>query len=291
MAINHIIKAPALGVRNGLADVNWTFDELQTYSRAYPGMVFPFQGNLYQVVQNRHGSDITVGQAVSLLIGDASRTGNLTGASTKAVVTTDDTLDANLKGSRVFPGRIFTTATALATTEDMEEREILSNTTTASASTVTVAQYDRSQGPNESATTSVDAYSATPDANWDYAVFAGWEVVLADIDAIATSAVQGIVVSTTISDNKFGIVQIAGIAMAEVDGTTDLVAGDPVRAGGTAGVLVKHTYTGGGATGAEALNGDFICGRILNAYTADAAGRRAIQLRTPWTLIPFPITD
>lgn len=279
-SINAILKSPHLGVRNGLADINWTYDQLHTYGTAFPGQVFQHQGNLYQLVQNRSGGALTVGMPVSLLIGDSARTGNLTNDSTKAVVVTDDTLDANLAGNRAFPGRIFTTAGALATTAAMVEREILTNSTATGASTVTVSKLDRLRGPNEDATTGVDAYGTLPDNTYDYSVFCGWEVTGTDIDALATSVTQGIVVSTSITDNYFGIIQIAGVAMANVDGTTDLVAGDVLVPGTTAGLLTKWVITDGGAVtvGAEILRAHFTVGRILDAYTADSAGLRAIVL-------------
>jgi hypothetical protein len=281
MAINHI---------SDLTGFNKTLSELQNYGGAYPGQVFPFQGNLYQVVLNRQGAALTVGQAVSLNVGAAGQTGNLTAASTAAVIVTDDTLDANLKGNRSWPGLVFVTATALATTEDMEKREVKGNSTAAGASTITVAELERERGPNDDASDATGAFSTTPDANYDFAVFVPFEVVLADLDALTTSIVQGIVVSTSITDNQYGIIQVAGIAMAEVDGTTDLVAGDILIVTTTGGVLGKRAVTDGNATtiGTEISSSAYVVGRILNAYTADAAGRRAIQLlNTP--LIPYPI--
>jgi hypothetical protein len=288
MAINVILQAPALGVRDGLADFNLTYDQLFGYSKAWPGMTFPFQGNLYQVVQNRSGGAIVTGEAVSLALSVAARTGNLTGASTKAVVVTDDTLDANLQGTDSFPGRIFTTAGVLATTADMEDRRILANSTAAGASTVTVAKFDRIN--NLASTATVNAFTATQDASSDYSIFCPWEVVKADADAVATAAVQGICVSTSITDDYFGIIQISGVAMAEVDGTTDLAVGDPVSVGSTAGVLVKTVFTTTAATEAQLLAGLNKVGRVLDAYTDGSAGRRAILLENS-PLIAYPITQ
>lgn len=286
MALNTVTQD--LYSREGLANFNFSYDQLFGYGKAWPGMVFPFQGELYQVVQNRNGSALTTGQAVSLSIGAAARTGNLTADSTKAVIVTDDTLDSHLHGSRSFPGRVFTTAGALATTADMEDREIVANSTDTGASTITVSKFDRIN--NLAAADGINAFSATQDASSDYSVFCGWEVVAADIDAVATSVVQGIVVSTSITDDYFGIIKISGVALAEVDGTADLVAGDLLVAGSTAGVLVKYTIAGANPTAAEAVIGLKVVGRVLDAYTADSAGRRAVLL-TGSPLIAYPITQ
>lgn len=281
MAINHI---------SDLTGFDYTLAQLHDYGKGFPGQVFPFQGNLYQIVLNRHGSAITVGQAVSLNIGVAGQTGNLAAASTTAVLETDDTLDANLAGNANWPGLVMVTATALATTDDMIKRNIKANSTATSASTVTVATYEREDGPNESALTADGALPTDPDASYDYAIFVPFEVVLADADALTTQGVQGIVVSTSIADNQYGIVQVSGVAMCEVDGTTDLVAGDHLVVGSTAGLLTKWVITDNNAVtiGAEILNARFVVGRITNAYTNNGAGRRAVILENR-PLIPYPI--
>jgi hypothetical protein len=284
-SINHVLSAPALGAGLHEKFDDFNFASLSGVGRAFPGQVFDYQGQLYQVVQNRNGSAITVGQIVSLSIGAAARIGNLTGASTKAVVTTDDTLDSGLAGDRAFPGYLLTTTGATATTEDMEIREIRSNVAGATG-TITVAETDRSLGPNITAASTADAYGTLLDASADYSVFCPWEVVLADIDALLTAFVQGVVVSTSITDDYFGIIQLTGVAMTEVDGTTDLVAGDQLIASTTAGVGAKWVVTTTDPTTVQVENANKVFGRLLDAYTADAAGRRAVLLNGSNAYIP-----
>ncbi len=294
MALNYVFDASALaaGRHQILSDFNVSALTTQHgIGRGYPGMAFAFQGNVYQIVQNRNGSALTVGQAVSISFADAARTGNSTANSTKAIVETDDTHDAGLAGSRDWPGYIHTTAGVLATTAAMARREILKNTVVTNASTVTVSEYDRSLGPTTGvATSGANAYTTAPDATYDYDVVSPWEVVAADADAVTTSIVQGVVVSTSITDDYFGIIQVKGLAMANVDGTSDLVAGDLLRIGSTAGLLQKYTIAGANPTAAEDVQGLKVCGRILNAYTADSSGLRGIQLFGNLALIPETIT-
>jgi hypothetical protein len=293
MAFNRVADANALGA--GRADVftDFNYANLEAapgpagIGSATPGMVFAFQGNLYQVVQNRFGGALAVGDAVSLLIGDTSRTGNLTGNSTKAIVETDDTQDSGLAGSADWPGLIYTTAGALATTADETKRQILANTVVTNASTVTVARYERDLGPTYGiATSTANAYGTTPDATYDYEVFCPWEVTKADLDALTTSIVQGYVVSTAITDDYFGIIQISGVARAKVDGTTDLVAGDLLIPDSAAGVLSKWAVGAPDANGVTRSN--FVCARILNAYTNNGVGLRAVLIQPQMPpVIPF----
>jgi hypothetical protein len=285
--INSVLSAPALGAGLHEKFQDFNFANLRGVGRAYPGMVFSFQGELFQVVQNRNGGAITVGQVVSLSIASSGRIGNLTADSTKAIVETDDTLDSGLSGGKEYPGKLITTTGATATTEDEEIRNILANSTATGASTITVAEYDRSMGPNEGvATSSADAYDTLLDASADYSVFCPWEVVLADIDALLTAIPQGVVVSTSITDDYFGIIQLSGVAMTEVDGTTDLAAGDQLIPSSTAGAAAKWVVTTTDPTTVQIENANKVLGRVLDAYTADAVGRRAVLL-THRPLIPY----
>lgn len=292
MTMNHVLSTSAFGAGLPFADFN--FASLAGVGRAFPGMVTSFQGNLYQVVQNRAGGNLVVGEAVSLSVGAANMTGNSTAASTKAVLTTDDTHDSGLRGDRSNPGLVGVTAGALATTADMEVREILGNTPVTSTSTIVVSEYDSSLGPvNGVATSGPTAFTALPDASSDYVAFCPWEVVKSDVDAVATSMVQGIVVSTVITDNYFGVIQVKGLALAIVNGTTDLAAGDYLIPSGTAGELVKHVVTHDAAAqvGTEIFGASLVCGRILAAYTDGNPGKRLIQLFGNLAHIPYPITD
>lgn len=284
-SINYVLSAPALG--GGLHEKfdDFNFSTLTGVGKAFPGMVFAYQGELFQIVQNRQGGAITVGQAVCVSFNAAARIGNLTAASTKAVVTTDDTLDSGLAGDLSWPGKLITTTGATATTEDEEIRVIRSNVAGA-AGTITVSEFDRSQGPTYGvATEGADAYGTLLDGNADYSVFCPWEVQLVDIDALVTAVPQGIVVSTSITDDFFGIIQLSGVAMAQVDGTADLVAGDALIPSTVAGELQKWVVTNLEPTIVQIENALKVVGRVIDAYTANATGLRAIWL-THKPLIP-----
>lgn len=293
MSFNFVAEANALGAGRHNAFADFNFASLAGLSMgvgsAFPGMVFPFRGELYQVVQNRQGGAITVGQTVCISFNAAARIGNLTGASTKAVVTTDDTLDSGLAGGQEYPGKLITTATATATCEDEEIREIRKNTAGASG-TITVAEYQADLGPTLGvATATADAYGTLLDANADYSVFCPWEVQLVDIDALVTAFPQGVCVSTSITDDYFGIIKLTGVAMAEVDGTTDLVAGDQLIPSTVAGELQKLIITTTDPTTVQVENTNKVLGRVIDAYTANATGRRAVLL-THRPIMPYPLT-
>lgn len=278
----------ALPLYQMFSDVNMTRREAQSVGGGFPGETCPLWGGLFQLVQNRSGGDITIGQNVSLYFGAAARIGNLVVASTPAVLTTDDTLDSDLAGSDMWPGWVGVTAGVFATTAAETRRRIETNSTAAGASTITVAggplytgftdgivQGDPRLDPD-----AIGTIAAPPDATYDYETFCPWEVVLSDADSILTSTVQGTCCSTTITNGKLGVIQIQGIAMANVDGTTDLVAGDRLIADSASGVLSKYVA----GTSDPAL----VYARILGAYTNNGVGLRMVQLMNR-PLFPYPI--
>ncbi len=296
MTINRITSSPAFGVgkHQAFADFNHaSINELwgSGIGELYPGACFAQWGNVYQVVRNRAGGNLVVGEAVSLLLGDSSRTGNLATGTTAALLLTDDTHDSGLAGIEAQPSYIVVTAGALATTPTMQRRHILANTPAASASTVRVAKGGQGdQGLGDTDILSADIITGTVDNTYDYAVFEPWAVVKADADALVSQAVQGIVVSTVITDNYYGIIQLTGLALALVNGTTDVPVGSFVVSSGTAGELIFWTITDGNATtiGAEILNSGMLVGRILDSYTDGNPGLRHIQLMNR-PLIQYPI--
>jgi hypothetical protein len=268
------------------ANINWTNAQRMSVGGAFPGEVVALWGNLYQLVLNRSGGALAVGDTVSLSIADSTRIGNLTAASTPAVLTTDDTQDTNLAGSDSWPGYVGVTAGAFATTAAETRRQIQANAPAAGASTLTIAggptYTGYADGPvNGDPRLDADAIgtiAAPPDNTYDYEVFCPWEVVKTDLDALLTSVPQGVVVSTSITDDQFGLIQIAGICMANVDGTTDLVAGDLLIPDAAAGVLSKWVVTTTDPTTAQVNQGNYLFGRILGAYTANSVGLRMIQM-------------
>ena len=288
---NELISAPAfgLGKHTALASYNYETPASTWMGVIHAGACFSLFGNLFMCVRNRSGGDMVVGEAASMLISDSSRTGNLATGATGALLLTDDTHDTNLVGIEALPAYVTVTAGAMATTPAMQRRHVLANTPATTASTIRVAKAHPEEGPiNGTDILSADIITGTVDNTYDYTILEPWAVVKADADALVTQAVQGIVVSTTITDNYLGIIQITGFAMALVNGTTDCPIGSLLAASGTAGELIFLTLTGGGVTGAEGLAGYLLAGRILDSYTDGNPGLRHIQLMNR-PLINYPI--
>lgn len=289
-----IYKSVESGLHDAYRDVNDAHPTiLSGVGKGYPGMAWTFQGNIYQYVRNRQGAAITEGQAVALNYASAGRIGNLTGTSTKARIVTDDTFEevGGLVGAHEWPGYVFVTAGVSIG----ERRQIFKNTAAAGASTIDVTPdtFNREAGPVRGvATLDVNAFATAPDATSDYSVFCPWEVVLTDIDALVTSRLQGVVVSSSISDDNMGVIQITGPAIASVDGTTDLVAGDFLIPDAAAGVLSKWVITDGAATtiAAEILRAQLASAWVIDAYTANAVDRRHVVLTGSTAVYPHPIT-
>lgn len=293
MPINAILSAPAFGQgkHQALADFNYSALNSLWTGQAYPGCCVSEWGNVYMVVRNRSGGDLVVGEAVSLLISDSSRTGNLATGTTAALLLTDDTHDSGLAGIEAQPSYIVVTAGAMATTPNMQRRHILANTPATTASTVRVAKAHPEDGSiNGTDILSADIITGTVDNTYDYSVLETWAVVKADSDALATQKCQGIVVSTTITDNYYGIIQISGWAMALVNGTTDCPVGTALVPSSTAGELIKWDITDNNATtiGAEILNAHMVVGRITDTYTDGNPGLRQIVLENR-PVINYPI--
>lgn len=257
----------------------------------FPGQVFQYHGVLFQVFQNRSGGTLALGDTLSLNLGDASHTGNLATGTTAANLLTDDTHDTVVTGPESNPSTVAVTAGALATTDDMQIREVLSNVAATTASTLRVAKSHYEDGPGGTDITSIDIITGTVDNTYDYSLFVPYEVVKTDLDALVTSAFQGVTVSTSVPDNYFGMAQISGVAIAKVDGTTDVAAGDLLIPSGTAGILKKHVLTDNNAVtiGAEELNISFVCARAIDAFTDNATGLRQVLLIPRWQHFPYPI--
>lgn len=273
------------------SDVNMTLAQIQSVGGGFPGEVATLWGQRYQLFQNRSGGAMTIGQTASLYFGAASRVGNLTGASSTYLLVTDDTHDAGLAGNKDYPGYIGVTAGVFATTAAEQRRQIFNNTPAAGASKVGIIDPDAgalSDGPVNGAPGNDPDIIAAVDATFDYEVVCPWEMVPADNTNLVTSLVQGIVCSTTIANGNFGVLQLDGLAMANVDGTTDLVASDYLAQSTTPGVLVKWAPTTTAATLAQLIQGLGVRARIMGAYTNDGVGLRMIQLGLG-PLFPQPV--
>lgn len=295
MPMNGVLSAPAFGAGwyKKLTDYNYsTVQGLHGgVGTLFPGAAFAIKGAVYQVVQNRSGGDLAVGDCVSLNVGDASRTGGIATGVTPAVLLTDDTHDTDMTGDPAWPSFVVITAGALATTDNMQLREIKANTAAAAASTLTVAKAHPEDGPAGTDITSVDIFTGTLDNTYKYTAVVPYEVVKSDLGALATSIVQGIVVSTVITDNYFGIIQLPqGFGLAKVDGTTDLVVGDLLIASTTAGVLAKWVVTTTDPTTAQVNQSKYVVGRVWDAFTDNATGLRLVQFMSLGNAaFPYPI--
>lgn len=297
MPSNIVLSAPFVGFGKdkALSDYNYStpYGPHGGVGTVFAGGVFAWRGHLYQVIQNRSGGDLAVGDCVSLNVGDATRTGNLATGVTPANLLTDDTHDADMTGKEdAWPSLVVITAGAMATTDDMQIRAVKSNVAAAAASTIRVAKAHPEDGTAGTEITSVDIFTGTLDNTYDYTIVVPYEVVKTDLDALGTSLLQGVVRSTVITDNYFGIIQLPfGFGLAKVDGTTDLVAGDLLIPSGTAGILKKHVLTDNNAVtiGAEELNISFVCARVWDAFTDNATGLRLVQFLNPRAAFPFPI--
>lgn len=295
MPINAVLSAPAFGAGWYKALTDYNYSTVQGVhggvGTIFKGAAFAIKGRLFQVIQNRSGGDLAVGDSVSLNLGDATRTGNFVTGVTPANVLTDDTHDTDMVGDQAWPSLLVITAGALATTADMQIRDVKSNVAAAAASTVRVANAHPEDGPAGTDITSVDIFTGTLDNTYDYTIVEPYAVVKANLGALATSLVQGVVVSTVITDNYYGIIQLPfGFGLAKVDGTTDLVAGDLLIASTTAGVLAKYVVTNLDPTIAQVNQSDYVVARVWDAYTADSAGLRLVQfLGGRNAAFPFPI--
>lgn len=287
MAWNYPIESASIGSigRHSIfSDWNFTVAELRKVGRATLGQTDNIRGNLYQAVLNRSGGDLSFGDGVALYYGAASRIGNLTAASNTYILTTDDTLDAGLAGNDQWPGVIGVTGGVFATADVPEQvRQIWANSTDAGASTVDITDQrsrgsDFIDGPINGAPTNSPDVIVTPGATFDYEIVCPWEVVKTDLDALITSVPQGVVCSTTISNGKCGIIQVGGYALAKVDGTTDLVAGDFLIPDSAAGVFSKRVVTNLDPTVAQLEQFRFGLGTIMGAYTSNTVNLRLVRL-------------
>lgn len=290
--LNYVFSASALNVGGYKMLQDFNFSSLTAEAGvggATPGMTFWFKGRLFQIVQNRSGGDLAVGDVVGLYMANSARVGALQTGSTAAVLKTDDTLDSGLAGSSDYPGFVNTTAGAFATTDTVETHPIIANDSTASNSLITIAQADRSLGPvNGTAILNADALSTTPDNTYKYDVFCPWEVVKAQQNAVTTAWPQGVVISTVITNAYFGVIQLKGVGLAKCLGTA-IVAGDVLAvANGTAGVLEEWLPTTTAATLTQLLQGLTVCARALGAYSNAGPGLRSVYLTMPHAIHPQP---
>lgn len=211
-------------------------------------------GNRYRIVRAR-GAITGEGYLLKQYFGAAGRVGNLTAASTRAVLTTDDSFTAReLAGGYVFIN---------AGTGIGELRPIQDNDGTAGASTITVVPAGKPPYPGSTVADWPDNFTALPDATSDYVSFLPWEVV-------ETSGVGDYVVGAAlgaVTSGNWTIVLEEGYGLLRVVGSTDaLTAGGPIVPSATAGI--GKGFTTAGETAAEAR---LAFGQSLVAYSGASA--------------------
>lgn len=293
MPINAVLSASIVGLGRSKMLSDYNYASVQGLhggvGTLYPGAAFSVYGRLYQVIVNRSGGDLNFGDAVSLNLGDANESGSLQASSTGAVIVTDDTQYPDSRGDESYPSRVVVTAGAMATTANQQIRNVRGHVVAAGASTLTVEVARPSEGPGGTDITGPDVFTGPPDNTYKYGLFVPYEVVKAAIGALATSLVQGCVVSTVITNNYFGIIQLPfGDGVAKVDGTTGLVVGDFLIPDAAAGVLSKWAVGAPDANGVTREN--FVCARVLDPYTNNGVGLRHVQfINRGAAMYPFPI--
>lgn len=211
-------------------------------------------GNRYRIVRAR-GTITDEGYLLKQYFGAAGRVGNLVAASTKAVITTDDSFTAH----DLARGLVFLNAG----TGVGELRPIMDNDGTVSASTITVVPAGKPPYPGAAVADWPDNFVALPDATTDYVSFVPWEVV-------HTSGVTDYTVAWAlgaVTDGNWTIVLERGYGIFRGVGSTDaFTAGGPIVPSATAGVA--KGFTTAGELAAEAR---LSCGMSLVAYSGASA--------------------
>jgi len=229
------------------------------------GEKFPYQNTIFQAVRAREA--IAKGDWVKLKFGGADRLGTVTNATAptaKAIRSSFNlTADELVNIEKGVPGWLFiTSGTGIG-----QRRRILANTgsTDASPNLITVSEpYYSLIGD----TNGIDAFATVP-ANADgLSLICPWEVVKT---AAAYEAPQGVAMGA-INDGEYGIIAIAGLALAKCVGSGEaLVAGKPIVISGTAGVAKGQIAVPGSAT--AAMNEAREVGWAVDAYNGATALR------------------
>lgn len=238
-----------------------------------PGMVFPFEGNLFAVYRNRNGSALAEGEIIKLYFNAAARTGTAS-AGAADQFTSADTFTAGELVDKSVASYVFITGG----TGPGQRRKITRHASGANA-IVYVADYDRSL--NLAAASAADKFATVPDATSTYSIVLPWEIV-------KHSAVGDWIVGVSLSavtDGNWSVFQIGGFSLVKSVGSTDaLVAGSTFVPSATAGVA--KGFTTAGETVAEAR---LSFGMPIDAYSGAAALRHGI-IRPPFGRLFYPDT-
>jgi hypothetical protein len=235
------------------------------------GDKFFYENGIYQVVVNRSGGTITKGSWVKLFFGGATRLGTVAAApaATKAAIASSFNLtrDQLVNPEKAIPSWVFiTSGTGIG-----QRRRIRENTdsTDASANLITVSKAEFWLPLYQDPTVAPDAFGTAPATGDGLSVICPWEVIPT---AAAYDFAQGVAMGD-FSDGQWGVICVAGLALAKCVGSTDaLVAGKPIVISGTAGVAKGQVGTPANATAAM-QEASSICGYAIDAYSGASALR------------------
>lgn len=232
------------------------------------GEKFPYENAIYQAVRVRGGG--AKGDWVKLFFGGATRLGTVANgiAPTKAEIQSSFALVAGdlVNAEKSIPSWAFiTSGTGIG-----QRRRILrnyDNGDSAKQNIITVAEPFPSLGL--AATASPDAFATTP-ANGDgLSLICPWE---ATKTAAAYEHAQGVLMGD-VTDGNYGIICVAGLALAKCVGSTDaLVAGAPIVISATGGVAKGQVAVPGSAT--IAMQEARTVGYAIDAYAGASALRQ-----------------
>ena len=238
------------------------------------GDKFFYENSVLQVVRNQSGAGITKGQWVKLFFGGATRLGTVAAApaaTAAAIASSFALVNGDLENpEQAIPSWVFiTSGTGIG-----QRRRIRKNTgsTDSSANLITVSEPEFWQPNFQDPTVGRNAFGTAPATGDGLSVICPWEVTPT---AAVYDFAQGVAMGP-ITNGQYGIIIVAGLALANCIGSTDaLVAGKPIVISGTAGVAKGQVAVPGSATIAM-QEASAICGFALDAYSG------ATALRAVW---------
>jgi hypothetical protein len=236
-----------------------------------PGEKFVYENAIYGAFRNRTGSALAKGDWVKTFFGGATRLGTVGAA--PAPTTAAFASSFNLVAGDVdtpdksIPSWLFITS---GTGIGQRRRPLatIDSTSAVTPNLITVAL--RSDFQNVAATSAPDAFGTAPVAADGLSIICPWEV---QKTASVYDLAQGVCMGTT-SDGQYGVVCLAGLALAKCVGSTDaLVAGQPIVISATAGVAKGRVAVPGSATIAMQEAGAQV-GYAIDAYSGATALRQ-----------------
>ena len=279
MASFRIPFAPWLGAgwNSAFRDANLTdaqFKNVNPGPGGGPGAVFPWEGNLYQIVRNRTGGALAEGDLVKLYFNAATRVGTASAGTLDGITTTQ-----NFAAGDIIDGSVPTYMFIRAGTQVGQRRRVRKYVAGAN-SIVYIALYDRSL--NQASTATAEKFTATADATTQYALVMPWEMTKS---AAVTDYITGVALAT-VADTNWTIIEVAGFSLGTFAGAVDALT-----AGGTVVPAAVAGQGKGPTTAAETIaEARLSFGMALDAYSGAAALRHFI-MKSPLGLTYNPSTS